>query len=96
MLRQLKLLPLLKPLLKKNNIPFQKFIVRNDSPCGSTIGPILSVESGIRTVDIGNPQLAMHSIREMCGVDDTGHCIDLMKAFYSQFSTLDKAVKIDG
>jgi len=86
---------IIETLAKKNGVPFQKFVVRNDSPCGSTIGPILSVESGIRTVDIGNPQLAMHSARETCGVDDTSHAIELLKAFYSQFSALDKSVKVD-
>ncbi len=34
--------------------------MKNDSPCGSTIGPILSTLAGIRAVDIGNPQLSMH------------------------------------
>lgn len=52
------------------NIPIQEFCVKNDCPCGSTIGPTLSAETGIRAVDAGMPQLSMHSCREVMGIAD--------------------------
>jgi len=80
---------------KKHKIPIQKFCVRNDMACGTTVGPILSGDSGIRTVDIGNPQLSMHSIRETCGVSDISSCIDLCKAFLEEFASVDEIMKIN-
>ena len=53
-----------KELAKLCNVPLQEFIVRQDSPCGTTIGPITSAKIGIKSVDVGIPQFAMHSIRE--------------------------------
>lgn len=79
----------------RHNLPIQDFVVRNDMPCGSTIGPILASGVGIRTVDVGAPQLSMHSIREMCGVDDVQHSYLHFKAYFEEFSALDTKITVD-
>ncbi|KAL1915556.1 uncharacterized protein VTP21DRAFT_6680 [Calcarisporiella thermophila] len=85
----------LREVAHKHNIPIQDFVVRNDSPCGSTIGPMLSAKLGLRTIDVGNPQLSMHSIRETGGVDDVGHAIKLFEAFFNEFAALDAKLEVD-
>ncbi len=63
---------------REANIPHQFYIHRNDIPCGSTIGPVTAANLGATTVDVGAPQLAMHSIRETAGIEDFGHLCRLI------------------
>ncbi|OZC06581.1 putative aspartyl aminopeptidase [Onchocerca flexuosa] len=75
---------ILKQIACLAGVPLQKVVVRNDMPCGSTIGPILSTRLGIQTVDVGCPQLAMHSIRELASTSSIHQAITLYSAFYQQ------------
>ncbi|KAI7869496.1 peptidase M18 [Spinellus fusiger] len=70
---------ILREIARRRHVPVQEFVVRNDSPCGSTIGPMLSAKLGLRTIDVGNPQLSMHSIREVGGADDVKNGIRLLE-----------------
>ncbi len=67
---------------READVETQRFVVRSDLGCGSTIGPITAAELGIRTVDAGNPMLSMHSCREMAAAADVPKMIDVMKRFF--------------
>jgi aspartyl aminopeptidase len=73
--------------------PVQEFVVRNDCGCGSTIGPVISTNTGIRAIDMGCPQLSMHSIRETMGVRDLTHGLALFRAFFTDFSSVDGSIE---
>ena len=62
----------------------QHFVTRSDLACGSTIGPISAARIGIRTVDVGNPMLAMHSCREMAGTADVEPMIDVLTTYFAR------------
>ncbi len=59
-----------KMLCLKAGVPYQEYVNRSDVQGGSTLGNILSQHVDIRMVDVGNPMLAMHSVRELAGVKD--------------------------
>lgn len=75
---------LFKALCHDLNTPCQQFVMRSDLACGSTIGPLSAAELGVETLDVGVPQFAMHSVRELAGSEDAGNLQRILKAFYSR------------
>jgi aspartyl aminopeptidase len=69
-------------LCRASGVEPQHFVARSDLGCGSTIGPISAARAGIRTVDVGNPMLSMHSCREMAAVADVAPLISVLGAFF--------------
>src|SRR6478609_8341337 len=70
----------------------QHFSSRNDSPCGSTIGPISAARLGVRAVDVGNPMLSMHSCREMAATRDVAPMIRVLTRLLSEYRSIDPAI----
>ncbi|KAG6378832.1 peptidase M18 [Boletus reticuloceps] len=85
---------LFKKLVERKGGKVQEFEVRNDMPCGSTVGPMLS-KIGVRTVDVGNAMLSMHSIRETGGSRDVQHAIDAFGSLFEGFAELDQSLLVD-
>jgi aspartyl aminopeptidase len=68
---------------KQAEVPVQYFVNRSDEAGGSTIGPITAAHINIRSVDIGNPALAMHSVRELGGVMDHSYVTKSFVEFFN-------------
>ncbi len=80
---------LARSICQKADVKYQDFVAKNDSPCGSTIGPLLSAMLGVRTIDCGAPQWAMHSCRETCGASDIESLQRFCKSAYENFRSID-------
>eukprot|EP00986_Skeletonema_menzelii_P012357 scaffold6802_cov144-Skeletonema_menzelii.AAC.6 len=78
---------------RKSNTSLQEFVVRSDCPCGTTIGPIISSNTGIRTVDLGMPQLSMHSCREVMGIADLTYGLSVFRSFFKHFNEIDESLE---
>ncbi len=69
---------------KALHLAFQSYVNRSDMPCGSTVGPLIAQNTGINTVDIGCPQLSMHSIREVIAGQDYIDMVRLLSHLLQQ------------
>ncbi|CAN3365537.1 vacuolar aminopeptidase 1 [Diutina catenulata] len=78
---------LLEQLARDNGDELQYFQIRNGTPSGGTIGPYISSATGARTIDLGIPQLSMHSIRAMLGSKDVGLGVKFFKGFWKDWRT---------
>jgi len=69
-------------LCEQAGVPVQAFVARTDMGCGSTIGPVVASEVGIKTIDVGSPTFAMHSIRELAGARDGWYLYNAVVEFF--------------
>lgn len=85
----------IEELARLNDDKIQYFQIKNNSRSGGTIGPSISSQTGARAIDLGIPQLSMHSIRAATGSKDVGLGVKFFKNFlnnwrpvYDQFGDL--------
>jgi aspartyl aminopeptidase len=71
-------------LCERAEVPWQWYVHRSDLQCGSTVGPLVASRLAVRSVDVGNPMLSMHSIREQCGATDHGRMSRVMARFFTE------------
>lgn len=82
---------LMEDLAKLNDDKLQYFQIRNDSRSGGSIGPLISLQTGARTIDLGIAQLSMHSIRATTGSKDVGLGTKFFRGFFANWrNTYDK------
>merc|ERR1712098_927398 len=77
-----------KEIARRSSVPLQEFVIRQDQPCGGTIGPRIASQLGVMTADIGGAQLAMHSCREMTCATSVTHAVSLFAGFFEPLSAI--------
>jgi aspartyl aminopeptidase len=86
---------LFKQMCEAVGVPVQTFVSRSDLGCGSTIGPMTSAKLGVPTLDVGIPQLAMHSCREVTGSADPQRLTAVLTHFFDLSGKLNVELKSD-
>lgn len=81
-------------LCKRHDLPLQVSVKKQNMREGSTVGPHISAQLGILTADLGIPQLAMHSIREMGGSQDIDTGVKIAEAFYREWGAIEPTMKL--
>lgn len=84
---------LVEEICRRSGNKYQYFHIRNDSRSGGTIGPSLSSATGMRSLDVGIPQLSMHSIRATTGSRDPALGVKFFSAFFERWAEVDEEYK---
>lgn len=84
---------LVEEVCRRTDNKVQYFQIRNDSRSGGTVGPYISSKNGIRAIDLGIPQLSMHSSRATTGSKDVWLGVRFYKAFFEQWGAVDAEFK---
>ncbi|TEY86570.1 hypothetical protein BOTCAL_0006g00500 [Botryotinia calthae] len=79
-------------LAEKCGQKLQTFMIRNDSRSGGTVGPMLSSAMGVRSIDVGIPQLSMHSIRATTGSKDPGLGAKMIEGVFAGWESVDEEI----
>lgn len=87
---------LVREVCRRSGNQVQVFHIRNDSRSGGTIGPAVSAALGMRAIDVGIPQLAMHSIRATTGTRDVYLGVKFFKGFFEHWKTVDRELERGG
>lgn len=75
---------IMKDICKRSGVTFQTYANRSDIAGGSTLGNVSTAQVSVNTVDIGLPQLAMHSSYETAGCKDMEDMVKVISCFYEE------------